>query len=509
MVTSAGGADTTIVIEAQDRASATIKKVGNSLKSSLGTQLRSTTLSMISFTAILSAVGLSISGLVQMFRKWTEELKKTNAASARFNVQLRLTGLSADEAAKRVGDLIDNVGRLAVQTLPTLDEALRNTFLTLTPEAQQRITALAEEFAKMRDIPFDQVFEALLEGLAGNLQPLHDLGLEGETFNEILRNMQDEINAFEEGKDPFTKFVDFVKGAGSNIKDSFLEAFNTVFGSDGTLVEKLIALPDLLMPISRGLANSFIEAFNLQGLGARILESIAGENESLLAAGKTMALSVLLGMLDFFIGETGVEIVKLAIQGEWKLALEKLKEKVLPEIGIGIGKAILGGLLFWLPQNWRKPIVDFFFGFVPRFITETVPKFFSAGWELAKAMAQGFIDSVHANVQRAINFLIDLANKAIEKINRLIPPGIKKIDTIGSVNLGQAPQLFKADLDQLPGLLPPVNRGELGAPLPGDPGRLPAPINLTVKIGETTVDRIVVDSLGRNLRTRAPGTQLG
>ena len=192
MTTAAGGENIAIVIVAEDRATRKIKQVGDSLRKNLGSSVRSAALSMISFTAILSGVGVSVTALLVIAKKFVGEIQKTNRAAALLGLQFRQMGFDADRASSAVGSLRDNLSRTAVQAAAGADRELKLFLATLTEVSLVDLDKMAEQMHRAFGKDQEKSFIAVAEAANKFMKPLNDLlGTDFKDFKEAQVGVQE------------------------------------------------------------------------------------------------------------------------------------------------------------------------------------------------------------------------------------------------------------------------------------------------------------------------------
>jgi hypothetical protein len=520
-------ADTTIVIEAQDRATGVLQRVSNSLRSTLGTQLRSTIISMVSFSAILGAVGLSISGLVMLFRNWHGELVKTNQAVSRLSLQFKLSGMSVDRADAAINRLRESLSRASLQALPEMDAAIRDNLLSLTPEMRQELDAVAKQMEEMGIGTHAQNFIALAEAAAGNFKPLQELGFEVDNLRKFFEEHNLAYKEFLENKTPLEKMWD-------GIKSRWSAAIDGLIGSINKLLD-----PSSWVTRLEGFLNIFGLAFGQMNLGTRIREQITTairflrdfDYAGVIEFGRNLGIQISLGLLTWLIGESSVEILKLAIKSLLKQSTDNDDtDKETAKAGQSLTDRIINAVILGL-EGTPLDVIAQLLKWVQTIRDNASQGFFDAGWELAKKMGEGLRNGALKFLQAAINDAVKWVNRIITVINigrRLA--GNQPIDYIPGVRLTSdenfdtpapgvtVPTPTPQKGPEPPGTIP--QRGyvppPVGIPIPTPiPRRTPDPlaanygnIVIPVYIGDRKVDTIVVDALNRQVRSRAPGLSI-
>lgn len=345
----------TIVIEARDRATRTIQRVSKSLSKDLGSSVRSAGLSMLSFTAILSGVGVSLTAFIIKMREWVRNIGTARRAVALLSLQLQSTGFSADAANRAVEGLRNNISRLALSALVKADDALRQWLLSFSPASQKRIDDFAENLAKLTGITKDQAFLAALEASAGNFADLERiLGVATGTYTTFAEAEE----AVVQGMKDIAAMQTPLERVAVFLKDVLFDLFVGTFIDSGQLFAKAFnaAVEKVLNPQAAfaHMKEKWIEFFD-DVVGAvfqanRILQLL---NDWTVDVGLAV-----LGSWDLFWAERGVRFALKIVSALWD-GVSKLVG-ALAARGTKIAQHVWGG------------ISTFFTDKVPRFFTNTV-----------------------------------------------------------------------------------------------------------------------------------------
>ena len=459
----------TIVVEAQDRASRRIKQVSQSLRKDLGSSIRSAGLSMLSFTAILSGVGLSITALVVKLRSFISNIMQTRRAVGVLTFQLQQSGFSADSVNRSIDRLRNNLSRLALQALSRVDAALRSMFFQLTPVSQKRLNDLADALAEFAGVAKDEAFEAALEAKAGNMEALNKLVPE---VSDGFRDLGHAIGFFADQsalavaqRTPFENFMGFltqtfvtgVIDMFAQFGRDFASAFNAIafaLESDGAITGNAIRLGQFLgTNIKDGVLGFFSDPKNIALLGLSMLVAIG---------------TGVLGQVAEFL-KWGVRI------GEWIWAgLKTFWGEVVPgALSQTLKDSIRGGILpvmDWIESRGRQIGLRIWEG-----LKSIKDLLIDVGKSIPEWIWQGIQASASAFWSR-LNSFIDRIRSALSFI-----PGIS------------APSGGPASFSGGIGSSPTSNRPRINSQ------------PLVVQLGEKTFARAVVESVDGSMRLKAPG----
>lgn len=481
MTTSAGSENIAIVIQAEDRASRKIKQVGDSLRKNLGGSVRSAALSMISFTSILSGVGLSITALIVVAKKFVGEIIKTNRAAALIGTQFRLMGFSVDRASSAVSRLRENLSRAALQGFATLDEETRKYIASLGDPGLKNLDDLTNMLSELADISKKQAFIDLAKFFAGDTEALKKYNLTVETAVELDRELRRGFQDMLDNQTALERFWRALKNAASQAMRSMVDDVNDAFGDRG------------IVGIVRGSLNIIGVAFGSAGLGDRMAEQMTAVMNAIknFDLGTVVAKGREIGqrlVLAFWSGVVrNFNLVKSAIETALDMSIAALIPTLLEQgkrmaIWIWSGfKSLLGGAL-----NLGRVIMG----------ALRLPNLFQQGVGLARGLAQGMLNGLRSNLQTVATFLVNRTNDLIGRINRAIPRRFE-LPRVGRITIPRAPQMGGGQFQ----------RHQQGAgPLQFVPNGFSQPISIQMNGRE--VARVVAEVLDGQLRIRQPGLMI-
>lgn len=487
MVTAAGGSEhIAMVVEAHDQgATETMNRVGTSIRTNLITQVRSAVMSMLSLTAIMGAVGISVTGLVVLFRSVVGEIMNTDRAVARIGVTLRTMGFTSEATTRRLNEMRSSLSRITLQALPSLDRSLQESFLTLLPSSQQQIEEAAKKLAELAGIEYETAFEALNEGLLGNMEPLNDLGIEATEYSQALEEVNRKHDILLENETPLSRLWRNIKEGVSDALDAVIRWVNEVgerVDLMAVLKAALILNPVELFKLGRDIWNNILKGLFPEE-GDESSRPILPEMGKM---GLQMARRLIIGFVDWLLGEDAADIVRLALVGNWGAAWEKLKDDVTGWAE-RMWNRFLEAYRDFMDTNLGRWIDEHLFQPIGRFITDFLPDVYSKGKDVGMRLVEGMIEGLSSTMQRLVDQAVSWVNRVISIINRgraLL--GMSPLDPI------QAPQIHQPNRQPpIPGQrVPPSGQGQ-GAR--GD-------IVIPVYIGDRKVDTVVLDSMNRVTR---------
>ena len=421
MTTAGGGENIAIVIAAEDRASRKIKQVGDSLRKNLGTSIRSAALSMISFTAILSGVGLSITALIGVAKKFVGDIIKTNRAAAVLGLRFRQMGFDAERASSAVSNLRDNLSRGMVQSLRELSDEALALFESFSPESIKDIEKYVKILANAWKVDQKQALKDYMELQMGNTEALRQYGLAGLPVIEVNKELDRVQQDILDNQTPLEKMWIALKTAASAAMHEMLADVNDVFGDNG------------IVGIIRGALNLIGAGFGKARLGDRMVEEVTKmvnavkkfDLGAIVEWAENLAKSIIGGIGSFLTASvdkvTGFvqTLIGLALNiGSW---LKEKGQAVAGWIVDGLkwlsGTDAVGKLESWLKLaialattigSWLKErgeavagsLLDGIKGLigkglnVARWISEALhlPDLFQRGVDLARGLAQGLLN---------------------------------------------------------------------------------------------------------------------
>lgn len=239
-----------------------------------------------------------------------------------------------------------------------------------------------------------------------------------------------------------------------------------------------------------------------------------------------------------FLGECLKKIIDglSEIWQAWKPTIEKIGE-----ILVGIWNTCLKPVVNWLGSefiqafrnvgNYIKPILDnlkTMFGGLVDFIVGIFTGNWQKAWQGVQNIFKGIFDGLANIAKKPINSIIDAINTMIKGLNKIkLPDWIPGLGGKG-INIPTIPKLAKGGIVDAPTIAMVGEAGkEAVMPLENNTGwitdlankvaeRLPSqsstnnnndqPINFTIQVGQTTLGKIVIDSI--NKVQRQAGTNL-
>lgn len=239
-----------------------------------------------------------------------------------------------------------------------------------------------------------------------------------------------------------------------------------------------------------------------------------------------------------FLGECLKKVVDglSEIWQAWKPTIEKIGE-----ILVGIWNTCLKPVVNWLGSefiqafrnvgNYIKPILDnlkTMFGGLVDFIVGIFTGNWQKAWQGVQNIFKGIFDGLANIAKKPINSIIDAINTMIKGLNKIkLPDWIPGLGGKG-INIPTIPKLAKGGIVDAPTIAMVGEAGkEAVMPLENNTGwitdlankvaeRLPSqsstnnnndqPINFTIQVGQTTLGKIVIDSI--NKVQRQAGTNL-
>lgn len=498
MTTAGGNQHIGITIEAQDRASRTIQNVGQSLRKNLGSSVKSAGLSMLSFTSILSAVGLSITGLIVLTKNWIGSIRDSNRSLAIMQTRLELSGFSADRTAAAVERLRNNLSRATTAALPGFTKATQDFILSLGGPALKQLDELGKKTVEAFGGTQKQAIEAISQALQGNFDALNKLtGLNLKHIDEVVPALEKAHKNWLESLTPVDEVIRTLKKNWGETMAFILEQANKVLGRD---------LPGVL----EGIGNIIGTFFQLPNLGTDLRKSIeegikfvkdnlfGGDegNEDMQGIGRSIGLEMVLGLLKWFIGDQATELVRLAWLGNWEAMKEELS-KIVPGWGGEVGTWIRDGLIkFIVGDTFGQKIID-------ALESESGLAGTIRGWaERAGILGQGIGRGIGNGIITALESAINLATGFI---NDWISETVAKINSIPGVPNFRAPQIERVSIPRLtaPVTLTPHRQG--AGPIPF--GAVGQP--LTINMNGRQVATAIIEVLNGEIRVRQPGLGIG
>lgn len=239
-----------------------------------------------------------------------------------------------------------------------------------------------------------------------------------------------------------------------------------------------------------------------------------------------------------FLGECLKKVIDglTEIWQAWKPTIEKIGE-----ILVGIWNTCLKPVVNWLGNefiqafrnvgNYIKPILDnlkTMFGGLVDFIVGVFTGNWQKAWQGVQNIFKGIFDGLANIAKKPINSIIDAINTMIKGLNKIkLPDWIPGLGGKG-INIPTIPKLAKGGIVDAPTIAMVGEAGkEAVMPLENNTGwitdlankvaeRLPSqsstnnnndqPINFTIQVGQTTLGKIVIDSI--NKVQRQAGTNL-
>ena len=239
-----------------------------------------------------------------------------------------------------------------------------------------------------------------------------------------------------------------------------------------------------------------------------------------------------------FLGECLKKIIDglSEIWQAWKPTIEKIGE-----ILVGIWNTCLKPVVNWLGNefiqafrnvgNYIKPILDnlkTMFGGLVDFIVGVFTGNWQKAWQGVQNIFKGIFDGLANIAKKPINSIIDAINTMIKGLNKIkLPDWVPGLGGKG-INIPTIPKLAKGGIIDSPTIAMVGEAGkEAVMPLENNTGwitdlankvaeRLPSqsstnnnndqPINFTIQVGQTTLGKIVIDSI--NKVQRQAGTNL-
>ena len=503
---------TTMVMEADDRASAKVEQLGQRLKATFGAQLKSAAISLISFTSILSVMGLSIFSLIDKLKTTFEDIQKTNRAAALLGIQFRLAGFSADRAASAVGSLRENLSRTSLQALPGLDQALQQFLMGLGPASLRELETFAEKLSDISGVPQQEAFQALAEAAAGNMEPLEKMGIFAGDYAEALKEIELGHKDWVDSLTPVESAIRKLKvawdetwvaiqnspvaEAGVALATNFLNALQLQLEkgfvamlltfNPGELIAKAMILSIAGIDWSR-IVKSFQDGLTRFFFG-EVESGTGNRSESGLSRLMKMFVALIIGGFSTELtSEESVKGVRLAWEINWALVWEKLK-KIVPDWGKDIGIAIRDGLTkFLLGRFFGSLVVDALDS------EEGLKGKLEKLWANAKnwgkgigvAIGNGLIGALEGAINWAVRFVQRWINNVVSRLNSI--PGV-------SISAPSIPGISIPRLD----LQPPIPGQRQGS---GQTTSVP----IIIQVGDREVRRVVMDVLNGEVRVRTPG----
>jgi len=438
MTTAGSRQHISIVVEAQDRASRKVKSIGDSIRKNLGGSMRSAALSMISFTSILSAVGLSITGVTVILKKWFGDIQKANRAVALMGVQLRVAGFSTDRANASIERFRDNLSRAALQALPGMDEQLKVMLATMGEGSLKEMDTYAKKLDDVTDIKFEDAFRALAEAQAGNVKTMNDLGIAGDDYAEILKNIDEIEKEVLENETALEKMWRNIQDAFSEAVDNMIESANRLLGDEG--------IPGIIL----GMIDLIGEMTGVTGLGEKMRKNIEdsidfvvafftseeGQQSRFSEMGQNFATQIVMGLFGWLIGDTAIELVELAWQGNWNGVWALLKKEapgwgkdLAFKAGEGFLNYILGPLMDLSLTAWE------FMGSAMESLWNDAKNW---GWDLGASIGNGLIGAIEWAINQAVGFINDFLAEAESLLNSV--PGVNvDLGRVGGISIPRIP----------------------------------------------------------------------
>lgn len=503
------GNDVTIVMEAQDRAGAKVRQLGRTLRTDLVGGVASAAKSMFGLTAIISAVGLSITVLIALGKQWFENSQATTRAITSLRREMLTFGFSTERANSTLTDLRNNLTRTTVQALAGLTSGFAE-FAALMPSTQVQIQEAAVKLAELADIDYKEAFDALNEGLTGNMQPMADLGFVGDDLHEVMGQINDDFQFMLDNESEleslWRKLGSAMKGFGevaATVINEFIEDVDRIFSPDSSLSERLVAWFDLagasigipnlgtnLIGIISSAIDQVVDFFS-GGQNTNEEDNFGAETQSGFGKlGSIFGSQIVGGLFRFLLGDTAVDVITAAWQGNWDLVWAILKDKV-PEWGKQIGTAIRDGLInFVLGDSFGQNFIDALNSEagLKGAIAGLAGDARTWGFDLGVAIGNGLISAIEAAIKIATDFI----NKWISRVESVL-------NSIKGVNVS----LPRVDPIEIPRL------GQQSISQGGGPGRdrMQAPLVLMVNGREFA--RATIEVMDRQIRILQPGLGIG
>ena len=497
MTTAAGsGGQVGIVIEAVDRATRVIRNVSQSLRRQLGSAARSAMFSMLSFTSVLGAAGLSIYALTRRLTDLFKDIQATNRAAALLGTQFRLAGFSIDRADAAVARLRENLSRTALQALPGLDQASREFLAGLGPESLRELDAYAVKLSEITGVERQAAFKALVELVQGNRTEMEKLGIAAGDYETALREIDQAHQDLLKNETALETLWRNIKNNFSRVVDDMVEDANRLLGDEGwagvaesigNILGGITGAPNLgtMMREDIEKARLFLEEFSW---------------EEWQETGKRIATQMAIGFLIWLLGEDAVKIIQLAWHGNWNAVWEKLK----PESetwGRDLATAIRDGLIkFILGDTFGKWVIDALNseGGLMGKLKGLWPEGGNWGKNLGIAIINGLIGAIEWGINRAVGKINEWIQRVEDVLNRI--PGM-------NFNLGRVGGIAIPRMSLEPDTGPELGPG--GHPLLGLSSNRGQGMNaqapLSIQMSGREVARVVVEVMNGELRIRQPG----
>ena len=472
MTTTGGSSHIGIVIEAQDKVSGPVNKIGQSLRKNLGTSLKSAGLSMLSFTSLLGGIGLSLTALIVVFRKWVSEVRNANRSIAVMATRLEVAGFSADRTAAAMERLRSNLSRTAIAALPGLTEAAADFILSLGGPALKDFTDQARILSQVYGVDMKKAMEVLAQAYQGNFTE----------FNKITRA---QITSAEEVLPLLTKaYKNFTNELtmGERVWRVFGQIMRNLFVDKNQVIEWALVFGD---------AGDVIGAF---------FDTLFGRNDKkddeaiqrINDAAKSWALGLLKSFAEFLLGEEAVKIIQEALQGNWAAAWKILREDVL-----GWGEltwsTALEGAAKWLKDNLFSWVQDNLIEPLGRIIEAKKSQFMDMGRSIATHLGNGIMDFLQGVLDSVAAQITSWIASVVSQLNRL-----PFVNVTAPTITGPRLPRFTAPVPTPPGS---IHGGNVLGPDP--------PQALIVNLNGREVGRAMLEVLDGQLRTREPGLSLG
>lgn len=449
-----------IVISAEDRASKKVQTLAQSLRRNLGASLRSAALSMISFTAVLSAVGLSITGVAMMVKNWIGEVRDSNRAMAIMQTRLELSGHSADRAAAAIERYRNNLSRTAQAALPGLSAAVADFVASLGQGGLKDLIGQGEILAKMFGVDLTTAVEALGQAYKfGNFAEFNKItGLQIQSLEELERAVALMAKNYEASLTPLEKMWMSFTGALGKMGDALITFVN----------EKMQLLIDVFSPLLAAWQEKDWVEFAF--VGARIAQAI------------------FLGLMQWVLGDEAIKFIQSMFQLNLMGVLKGIG-KFLAWVGTSIANMIANAILAFVLGPFVILFGDTIKEALGTFLGNVLPKFFQGGYEMAKNLAQGLVDGLKRFLQQAADTAINWVNEIIAKLNQAPFVNIPKV---GGISLGPAPVFSN---DRVPTATPQPTSGLMANQT----------ITIPVNIGNRKIETIILEVLNGQVRVREPG----
>jgi len=456
--------DVTLVVEARDNgASRTITNISQRLKNELGGSVRSAALSMVSLTSLLSVVGVSLTGVIVLTKKWFEGLQETNRAVTSITRELRGMGFSVERANARVSELRNNLNRVTIQALPGLTGGFAE-FNALMPISQKSIETAAEKLAELVSIDYDTAFGVLNQALKGNVKPLNDLGFAAADLAEGIEAIDESFRVLERNKTPLERFGRFVSNAWSDSMQSMIDDTNKLLGDDG-IVGIFEGLGNTLLGLGLGTKlrnaitdaiNSVVAFFSGGGQDTNDIDGQGAETESGFGKlGRIFGSQIVGGLFRWLLGDTAVALITAAWNGNWDLVFATLKDEA-PEWGEQLGTAVRDGYIaFVLGPLFGPLLIDALNseGGIKGALERLGPKARDWGHDLGVMIGNGLISAIEAAINLAVGNINDWISSVESILNQI--PGVNfNFGRVGGIEIPRlAPRVPPEDI--APPILPP------------------------------------------------------